>query len=1453
MIRKITRTVILLLLALLFNKTNVDAQTITALASGNWGSSATWPSGIIPPQDTNVVIPAGITVSVNINTEQIGNLTVHGTLNVINAPSVSLNIRGNILIDGTGSIVNDGRIDLLLPATFTMNNTASYTHNPRANNPTDETIFSESTEIFQPTTTLTINKWASTNLPLFDVTRIGANPVGNLILGYNGGAGNNAWDQNGLFQNKVKGKLTINAGTIRMDDGTGNSTSLTLNDVDVIGSGNIIFQEGANRNLTLTTGNFLFNSTTTDTMFVMNGKLGGAIGTFTWNVTGNVDIRNHFFAIYNVDSLQRTANAIINISGNLSLSRAIRFDILKQVSGNCNLSIGGDFTIGGPVFPLSVRFIDSFTGALTFSANNVYIQGGNGNTFMGGTVAPWVFTHPKGLVNFNVNQDFIISGTSLTYIVNSPSYYHSQSFTQFPARINKTRVTIGRDFISSSNLADFKVANDSGAVSFIVGRNLTMTGGYFDAQLNPNSASIDSIMVGENYIFNSSLASNYFKANAGAGSTVFSINGNFDLTNSGILAGQGVYGNFSGNGNVEFHVGGNFNQNNGLFAGIYGTSPSSGNGGLTYSVANTFTQNGGYHYGINNTTSTNAGTPVFTYGSIDFNNGTYEAYKALNILYTTNSYTVGGNVDINFASSANTFQINSVPLIASNINTINLNFNVAGDLLISGTSGNFISSKGFGNETINITGNVQFTGGNISFNFLPGNQTNHNVVMNIGGNFSHSTNAVTYLSGDEGDFTGTINGDLVITGGTLNMKGYPPVLKQSELNVNGGFNMSAGAFYFYNNLSRPNNVVESRVTINYNDDFVGDFIHTGGTINMNNNTGSTKWDTLEIKSPFINIGATGQIITSYPNTSSFNGNIKFSRIGTSTFTRTAGSGHYIQQVKQQIYEGTTLDVVSGDFQVCSHSLANIDHLSILTDGTLILRNNSKIFSNCTSTNAGMMVGNHGRLKIQNSNGLYDGTNNAAISAGCNMDYYLFPHSIIEYMSDDNQKLTGIGVGKATASKHKYGILEINHGGTLGQEWVYLTSVGTVSVRQQLVLRKGELNLSTSNAYPRDASAGGNFILIENPMDTALKYTGMNDGYLRAETYDGNSQLRWRIGSNTLVHTIPFKRDYNDPAGPNSWMTVAYTGSASAGIVDTVSFTTFRTNAANLPYPPTVSHLDNLGGTNNSASTIDRFWLIRKTGASITGNISLRALASELVTPAPALPYYKGQNFLNGTMAWNFPIPGVQSWTPATNILTMNNVPIQQNNGWWAIATATNPLPVELLSFNAKCLNNDISINWTTASELNNSYFDLEKSTDGNDFSLLKRITGSGTVNSLSHYEYIDRSAEKTKLFYRLKQTDFNGDNENLKTISINKCGNNDAEIVSAIQAGSTLKVIASVSYNDNYNITIIDNSGKLINKSFLNFKEGVNEISLNSYLAKGLYLININNGSESLISKVVIQ
>ena len=84
------------------------------------------------------------------------------------------------------------------------------------------------------------------------------------------------------------------------------------------------------------------------------------------------------------------------------------------------------------------------------------------------------------------------------------------------------------------------------------------------------------------------------------------------------------------------------------------------------------------------------------------------------------------------------------------------------------------------------------------------------------------------------------------------------------------------------------------------------------------------------------------------------------------------------------------------------------------------------------------------------------------------------------------------------------------------------------------------------------------------------------------------------------------------------------------------------------------------------------------------------------------------------------------------------------------------LPVEIINFNATSDNDHIDLTWSTASENNNDYFTIEKSNDGINFESLANIDGAGNSNTLINYSYIDKNPFEGLNYYRLKQTDFNG-------------------------------------------------------------------------------------------------
>ncbi|MEP7169028.1 MAG: hypothetical protein ABI855_06610, partial [Bacteroidota bacterium] len=95
--------------------------------------------------------------------------------------------------------------------------------------------------------------------------------------------------------------------------------------------------------------------------------------------------------------------------------------------------------------------------------------------------------------------------------------------------------------------------------------------------------------------------------------------------------------------------------------------------------------------------------------------------------------------------------------------------------------------------------------------------------------------------------------------------------------------------------------------------------------------------------------------------------------------------------------------------------------------------------------------------------------------------------------------------------------------------------------------------------------------------------------------------------------------------------------------------------------------------------------------------------------------------------------------------------------WFGTAQSVTPLPVELVRFEAKPYIKSIGTFWSTASETNNKGFELERSTDGNDFTKIAWIPGHGNTSQLNNYSYEDMNViQGIRYYYRLKQIDFNG-------------------------------------------------------------------------------------------------
>ncbi len=189
----------------------------------------------------------------------------------------------------------------------------------------------------------------------------------------------------------------------------------------------------------------------------------------------------------------------------------------------------------------------------------------------------------------------------------------------------------------------------------------------------------------------------------------------------------------------------------------------------------------------------------------------------------------------------------------------------------------------------------------------------------------------------------------------------------------------------------------------------------------------------------------------------------------------------------------------------------------------------------------------------------------------------------------------------------------------------------------------------------------------------------------------------------------------------------------------------------------------------------------------------------------------------------------------------------------AIAKGTIVLPIELLSFTAKYISShQVDINWSTASELNNDYFTIERSKDAISFDEINITDGAGNSTSPLFYSTTDDSPMSGTSYYRLKQTDFNGDFKYSNTVSVQ---NNESnfDIVSAhyLQSPNQYAIYFNCNSDCSVALELYDIRGQKVYSSFENTLGTNSEVLIPTKdLSEGIYLIKVFNGNKLISRKI---
>ncbi len=209
--------------------------------------------------------------------------------------------------------------------------------------------------------------------------------------------------------------------------------------------------------------------------------------------------------------------------------------------------------------------------------------------------------------------------------------------------------------------------------------------------------------------------------------------------------------------------------------------------------------------------------------------------------------------------------------------------------------------------------------------------------------------------------------------------------------------------------------------------------------------------------------------------------------------------------------------------------------------------------------------------------------------------------------------------------------------------------------------------------------------------------------------------------------------------------------------------------------------------------------------------------------------------------------------------TMNGVTYVQHDGITSFSSGSGgassgstPLPVEFVSFDGFAKERTNVLEWSTATEINNSHFEIERSPNGEDFEKIGRVNGAGNAIEMLEYSFVDVNP-LAKGYYRLKQVDFDGTYDYSEIISIIRL---DAAISIGNVMPNPTKGITSIEFSANQggqiNLNIMNVNGQVVSQQSISVQVGVNTTTLDlNYLANGVYYITLSDGKDKATTRLV--
>jgi hypothetical protein len=228
---------------------------------------------------------------------------------------------------------------------------------------------------------------------------------------------------------------------------------------------------------------------------------------------------------------------------------------------------------------------------------------------------------------------------------------------------------------------------------------------------------------------------------------------------------------------------------------------------------------------------------------------------------------------------------------------------------------------------------------------------------------------------------------------------------------------------------------------------------------------------------------------------------------------------------------------------------------------------------------------------------------------------------------------------------------------------------------------------------------------------------------------------------------------------------------------------------------------------------------------------------------------EGETFVGGTIvsggAWSL-THNLMLSTAQEGRITATETTV--NNSTSEFSTCLDPLPVSLISFDAKKqADHTVLVEWSTANEQNNKDFEVQRSTDGVHFQTIEIVAGSGNSTGIKNYSIIDTNAPDGIVYYKLKQVDING------TSTYSKIASVDFSLgkLSVIQNNDGFTIVVP---GDKNNVTyqVYSITGALVAQGSFSPSGTQQSFKVNLVLAPAMYMVSAAQGNSFETQKIIV-